>query len=440
MARIFISYAWNAGDLEEKWVRDLARGLVALGHTPIYDEYDAKDGVLLANFMIQAVNDADVVLVVCNEKYLESSKRNGSGVMFEMIHINSRIHRRGVDHRVLPLVRGGDIESSVPAGLLPLIPITSLDVSLMGGDAAHHIARHIVRLCPDLDPPSDTEFPEFDLGTQHVQPRNVGLVRLSATDRYVELRHNATAQAPKLLWNLRPVVNLSFVHRVYLACIDRLAKLGFCPTLVFYDLFATRDTDDVLDGMISRSVRKLKREYGNLGSVEHHKVSKLLASVKSDKFVGYLANTLMDDSVAAPINHGPELTARNVLDHLTTIYIERKLNVRAVCSGSYDAKNYLFSEAGGKRTMPGIPSPVILEFPTISFGNRKAIDGGASEMIYETDDEGAIKSKLQRSSETEVAIALGCIGLSDESMKSALADIDIASQEIARFVSRGTAP
>lgn len=115
---IFITYSWDSQDHKD-WVRGLADSLIENGINVLLDQYDIKSGQSFTQFMEQAIDDSDKVIVVLTPSYrIKSSERKG-GVGYEQQIISGEIISGVVRSKFIPLIREGQYEDGDNCAIPP---------------------------------------------------------------------------------------------------------------------------------------------------------------------------------------------------------------------------------------------------------------------------------------------------------------------------------
>src|SRR5215510_10033132 len=104
MPRAFISYSHD--DHEHKaWVLKLATDLRNAGVDATLDQWDLRPGQDVAHFMEQNVSDADRVILVCSESYVEKANSGSGGVGYEKMIVTREITANIATQKFLPIIR-----------------------------------------------------------------------------------------------------------------------------------------------------------------------------------------------------------------------------------------------------------------------------------------------------------------------------------------------
>jgi TIR domain len=111
--RVFISYSHD-DERHKGWVLALANRLVANGVDVILDRWDLNLGSDLARFMESGLTDADRVLAICTEPYVERANRGVGGVGYEKMILTAQIMVDLSQDKVIPVMRAN------PNGALPV--------------------------------------------------------------------------------------------------------------------------------------------------------------------------------------------------------------------------------------------------------------------------------------------------------------------------------
>jgi hypothetical protein len=120
---IFISYSWD-NDEHKQWVLNLANRLCDDGIGVILDRYYLKPGKSLPHFVEQSISKAHRVIIVFTPNYkLKSDKREG-GVGYEYSIMNAELYNNQTgNEKVIPILKAGDKETSIPAFMQQYIHI-----------------------------------------------------------------------------------------------------------------------------------------------------------------------------------------------------------------------------------------------------------------------------------------------------------------------------
>lgn len=102
--KAFISYSHDSQD-HKKWVLDFATRLRNNGVDAILDQWDLKPGDDLPQFMECGLANADRVLMVCTEKYVEKANSGAGGVGYEKMIVTADLLKTIDSNKVIPLIR-----------------------------------------------------------------------------------------------------------------------------------------------------------------------------------------------------------------------------------------------------------------------------------------------------------------------------------------------
>ncbi len=90
MPTAFISYSWESEE-HGNWVRGLATDLRANGVDALLDQWDARLGDDVTEFMERCLSTADYVLLICTESFGEKANARRGGVGYEQSIITSEL-------------------------------------------------------------------------------------------------------------------------------------------------------------------------------------------------------------------------------------------------------------------------------------------------------------------------------------------------------------
>ena len=87
--KVFISYSWDSPE-HRQWVAQLGGYLRQCGIDVTLDQWHVRYGEDLAAFMERSVREADRVLVICTESYVDKASRRTRGVGYELLMVDRR--------------------------------------------------------------------------------------------------------------------------------------------------------------------------------------------------------------------------------------------------------------------------------------------------------------------------------------------------------------
>ena len=112
--KIFLHYSWDS-EAHKDWVLKLANRLVSDGVDLFFDRFDLKPGSNNLHFMEQVQNANKVVLVMSDGYKTRSDDRKG-GIGYEYQIIASQLaNELNNSGRIIPVLRGKNKSSSIPA-------------------------------------------------------------------------------------------------------------------------------------------------------------------------------------------------------------------------------------------------------------------------------------------------------------------------------------
>lgn len=113
--KVFVSYSHDNRE-HKKWVLDLATRLRNSGVDAALDQWDLGPGDDLPHFMESNLADADRVLMICTERYVEKANSGTGGVGYEKMIVTSELLSKIDSNKVIPIVRQ-QASNDVPAFL-----------------------------------------------------------------------------------------------------------------------------------------------------------------------------------------------------------------------------------------------------------------------------------------------------------------------------------
>jgi len=102
--KAFISYSHDTQE-HKKWVLDLATRLRNTGVDAILDQWELKPGDDLPHFMETNLANADRVLMICTEKYVQKANAGAGGVGYEKMIVTADLLKSIDSNKVIPIIR-----------------------------------------------------------------------------------------------------------------------------------------------------------------------------------------------------------------------------------------------------------------------------------------------------------------------------------------------
>lgn len=102
--KAFISYSHDS-QKHKKWVLDFATRLRNSGVDAILDQWELGPGDDLTSFMEQNLAQADRILMVCTEKYVQKANKGVGGVGYEKMIITADLLKNIDSNKVIPIIR-----------------------------------------------------------------------------------------------------------------------------------------------------------------------------------------------------------------------------------------------------------------------------------------------------------------------------------------------
>lgn len=102
--RVFISYSHDSAE-HKKWILDFATTLRNRGVDAVLDQWDLKPGDDLPHFMETQLSEAQFVIMVCTEPYVEKANKGQGGVGYEKMVMTSSLLSTIDSSKVIPIIR-----------------------------------------------------------------------------------------------------------------------------------------------------------------------------------------------------------------------------------------------------------------------------------------------------------------------------------------------
>lgn len=115
--RVFISYSHDSEE-HKSWVKELAEFFVKKGVDAFLDQWDLEYGDDLASFMETGITEADRVILVCTDGYIERANNGAGGVGYEKTIATAQMMSGPESRRkFIPVVRNVKGDQKVPVFL-----------------------------------------------------------------------------------------------------------------------------------------------------------------------------------------------------------------------------------------------------------------------------------------------------------------------------------
>lgn len=113
--KVFISYSHDSQD-HKKWVLELAIRLRNNGIDAIIDQFELKLGDDLPHFMETNLENADKIIMICTDRYVDKSNKGEGGVGYEKMIITSNLLKQINRNKIIPIIRQNG-ETKIPTFL-----------------------------------------------------------------------------------------------------------------------------------------------------------------------------------------------------------------------------------------------------------------------------------------------------------------------------------
>lgn len=115
--RVFISYSHDSEE-HKSWVKELAEFFVEKGVDAYLDQWDLEYGDDLASFMETGITEADRVILVCTDGYIERANNGAGGVGYEKTIATAQMMSGPESRRkFIPVIRNVKGDQKVPVFL-----------------------------------------------------------------------------------------------------------------------------------------------------------------------------------------------------------------------------------------------------------------------------------------------------------------------------------
>ena len=114
--KVFISYSHDSPE-HKQWVSELAASLRRKGIDAILDQWDLGLGDDITRFMERGIVNADRVLVICTDKYVNKANADEGGVGYERMIVNVELVQNLGTDKFIPIIRQASGKEKTPTFL-----------------------------------------------------------------------------------------------------------------------------------------------------------------------------------------------------------------------------------------------------------------------------------------------------------------------------------
>ena len=114
--KVFISYSHDSPE-HKQWVSELAASLRRNGIDAVLDQWDLGLGDDVTRFMERGIVDADRVLVICTDQYVNKANAGEGGVDYERMIINAELVQNLGTDKFIPIIRQASEKEKTPTFL-----------------------------------------------------------------------------------------------------------------------------------------------------------------------------------------------------------------------------------------------------------------------------------------------------------------------------------
>jgi hypothetical protein len=111
--KVFVSYSHDSS-AHKDWVRQLATELREQGVDAILDQWDLTPGQDVVAFMQHGISEADRVIMVCSQSYVEKAESGAGGVGYERLIVTAEVSANIDTKKFLPVVRNNPTSKKIP--------------------------------------------------------------------------------------------------------------------------------------------------------------------------------------------------------------------------------------------------------------------------------------------------------------------------------------
>jgi len=111
--KVFISYSHDSPE-HKQWVSELAARLRHNGIDAILDQWDLRFGDDIIRFIERGIVDADRVLVICTNKYVNKANTGVGHINYEQMIIKAEMAQNSGTNKIIPIIRQASGKEKTP--------------------------------------------------------------------------------------------------------------------------------------------------------------------------------------------------------------------------------------------------------------------------------------------------------------------------------------
>lgn len=111
--KIFIAYSHDSEE-HKKWVADFSRELRSYGINVILDQWDLEYGHDVTLFIESNIREAEKVLIICTDKYIEKTNNPQGGAGYERMIVSRELIQNASSKKFIPIIRQSSGQKLTP--------------------------------------------------------------------------------------------------------------------------------------------------------------------------------------------------------------------------------------------------------------------------------------------------------------------------------------
>ena len=113
VSKIFVAYSHDS-DEHKKWVADFSRELRSYGINVVLDQWDLEYGDDVTLFIESNIRDAEKVLIICTDKYIEKTNNPQGGAGYERMIVSRELIQNASSNKFIPIIKQSSRKELMP--------------------------------------------------------------------------------------------------------------------------------------------------------------------------------------------------------------------------------------------------------------------------------------------------------------------------------------
>ena len=113
VSKVFVAYSHDSPE-HKSWVADFSRELRSYGINVVLDQWDLKYGDDVTLFIESNIREAEKVLIICTDKYIEKTNNPQGGAGYERMIVSRELIQNASSNKFIPIIRQSSRKELMP--------------------------------------------------------------------------------------------------------------------------------------------------------------------------------------------------------------------------------------------------------------------------------------------------------------------------------------